>query len=147
VDLIVPEEAFEAVHAAVVKNRQAPEFKRVVMSLQDVLSGDFFTEYIKKGTCSMIQVLVVACLTLPGNVMMLSQGRIGIDNVYCLKDGTLFPVLYPHYLMLISILGVLTMFLDKEAYERAGLVGKPHGVKGKRGLKPRWGKSLELWAG
>lgn len=33
------------------------------------------------------------------------------------------------------------MFLDKEAYERAGLVGKPDGVKGKRGLKPRWGKS------
>jgi ribonuclease P/MRP protein subunit RPP40 len=31
------------------------------------------------------------------------------------------------------------MFLDKETYERAGLVGKPHGVKGKRGLKPRWG--------
>lgn len=30
------------------------------------------------------------------------------------------------------------MYLDKEAYERAGLVGKPHGVKGKRGLKPRW---------
>ena len=38
-----------------------------------------------------------------------------------------------------DIPGVLTMFLDKEAYESAGLVGKPHGVKGKRGLKPRWG--------
>ncbi len=32
------------------------------------------------------------------------------------------------------------MFLDRETYERAGLVGKPHGVKGKRGLKPRWSK-------
>ena len=31
------------------------------------------------------------------------------------------------------------MYLDKETYERAGLVGQPHGVKGKRGLKPRWG--------
>ncbi|KAK0643336.1 ribonuclease P 40kDa subunit-domain-containing protein [Cercophora newfieldiana] len=102
-DLIVPEEAYEAVHAAVVQNREAPQFKRVVISLRDVLSGDFFTEYIKKG-----------------NIMMVSEGRIGIDNVYCLKDG------------------VLTMFLDKETYERAGLVGKPHGVKGKRGLKPRW---------
>lgn len=30
------------------------------------------------------------------------------------------------------------MHLDKETYERAGLTGKPHGVKGKRGLKPRW---------
>jgi ribonuclease P/MRP protein subunit RPP40 len=36
-------------------------------------------------------------------------------------------------------LGNLKLFLDKETYERAGLVGKPHGVKGKRGLKPRWG--------
>lgn len=32
------------------------------------------------------------------------------------------------------------MYLDKETYERAGLVGKPHGVKGQRGLKPRWSK-------
>lgn len=41
--------------------------------------------------------------------------------------------------ILANVPGVLTMFLDKEAYESAGLVGKPHGVKGKRGLKPRWG--------
>jgi ribonuclease P/MRP protein subunit RPP40 len=51
---------------------------------------------------------------------MLSEGRRGIDNVFALRNCT------------------LTMFLDKEAYERAGLVGKPLGVKGKRGLKPRW---------
>ena len=51
---------------------------------------------------------------------MLSEGRRGIDNVFALRSGQ------------------LTMFLDKEAYERAGLVGKPHGVKGKRGNKPRW---------
>jgi ribonuclease P/MRP protein subunit RPP40 len=53
---------------------------------------------------------------------MLSAGRIGIDNVFALRNGT------------------LTMYLDREAYERAGLVGKPHGVKGKRGTKPRWSK-------
>jgi ribonuclease P/MRP protein subunit RPP40 len=54
---------------------------------------------------------------------MLSGGRRGIDNVLTLRGGT------------------LTMFLDKEAYERAGLVGKPDGVKGKRGGKPRWSTS------
>lgn len=38
------------------------------------------------------------------------------------------------------------MYLDKETYERAGLVGKPHGAKGKRGLKPRWSKFRdEIW--
>ncbi len=40
------------------------------------------------------------------------------------------------------LLGILTIYLEKEVYERAGLVGKPHGVKGQRGLKPRWGKGI-----
>jgi ribonuclease P/MRP protein subunit RPP40 len=57
--------------------------------------------------------------------MMLSEGTIGVDNVFVLKSGQ------------------LKMFLDKETYERAGLVGKPYGIKGKRGLKPKWGQSLE----
>lgn len=30
------------------------------------------------------------------------------------------------------------MYLDKETYERAGLVGKPYGAKGNRGAKSRW---------
>ena len=48
-DLLVPEEAFNTVLAELVRDKPAPEFKKVVMSLHDVLSGDFFTEYIKKG--------------------------------------------------------------------------------------------------
>jgi hypothetical protein len=40
-----------------------------------------------------------------------------------------------------SELGILTLHLDKESYERAGLVGKPEGLKGERGTKPRWGMS------
>lgn len=53
---------------------------------------------------------------------MLSEGRTTVDTVFALRNGT------------------LTMYLDKEAYERAGLVGKPYGVKGRRCGKPRWGK-------
>lgn len=34
------------------------------------------------------------------------------------------------------------MHLDRETYERAGLVGVPYGAKGKRGLKPRWSEHL-----
>lgn len=56
---------------------------------------------------------------------MLSEGRTNVENVFSLREG------------------LLTMYLDKETYERAGLVGKPHGVKGKRGLKPRWGEHYE----
>lgn len=40
------------------------------------------------------------------------------------------------------VTGILTLFLDKESYERAGIVGRPDGVKGKRGTKPRWSKSF-----
>lgn len=43
-------------------------------------------------------------------------------------------------IIIIIIKGILTMYLDRETYERAGLVGRPHGVKGKRSGKPRWGK-------
>ncbi|KAL2129544.1 hypothetical protein VTI74DRAFT_7628 [Chaetomium olivicolor] len=109
-DLVVPQEVFDLLQETLLKTKtSAPEFKRVVMSLHDILTGDFFKEYIKKG-----------------NVLMLSKGRRGIDNVFALRSGT------------------LTMFLDKEAYERAGLVGKPHGVKGRRGLKPRWIVEFDL---
>ena len=38
------------------------------------------------------------------------------------------------------------MHLDKESYERAGLVGKPDGVKGARGMKPRWSEFPSLSA-
>lgn len=36
------------------------------------------------------------------------------------------------------------MFLDKETYERAGLVGKPYGAKGNRGSRPRWVVEYDL---
>lgn len=36
------------------------------------------------------------------------------------------------------------MFLEKETYERAGLVGKPYGAKGSRGPKPRWIVEFDL---
>lgn len=39
-----------------------------------------------------------------------------------------------------SSLGSLNMYLGKESYERAGLVGKTYGAKGNRKLKPRWGR-------
>lgn len=39
------------------------------------------------------------------------------------------------------------MTLEKEAYERAGLVGKPDGAKGKRGTRPRWSKAIPISLG
>lgn len=61
-----------------------------------------------------------------GNIVMLCRGRTDLDNVFTLKDGR------------------LTMFLDNETYERAGLVGKPQGAKGNRRLRPHWVVDLDL---
>ncbi|KAF5695472.1 ribonuclease P MRP subunit POP1 [Fusarium denticulatum] len=90
VDLILPSEAYDAACQQLSNAQNAPRYSKVVMSLGDILQGDFFTEYIKKGK----------------------------NNALCLS--------------------ILTMFVDKETYERAGLVGKPYGAKGGRGSKPRW---------
>ncbi|KAJ0313132.1 hypothetical protein COL5a_003983 [Colletotrichum fioriniae] len=106
VDLVLPQECFELVRQKLVEELPAPTFHRVIMTLGQVLDGGFFDEYVKRG-----------------NILMLSEGRTNVENVFSLREG------------------LLTMYLDKETYERAGLVGKPHGVRGKRGLKPRWAPS------
>ncbi|KAF2869683.1 ribonuclease P 40kDa subunit-domain-containing protein [Massariosphaeria phaeospora] len=73
-DLILPEEVFE-----LVRNRLEDEtgvgraqYARVYMKLGELLQGDFFTEYIKKG-----------------NITMLSEGRPLVDNVFSLYEGVL----------------------------------------------------------
>ena len=70
VELIIPQESSEVVQK-ILNEKAAPEFKRVVISLHDILSGEFYAKYIKEG-----------------NVMMLSEGRKGIDNVFTLRNGT-----------------------------------------------------------
>jgi ribonuclease P/MRP protein subunit RPP40 len=52
--------------------------------------------------------------------MMLSEGKTAMGHLFTLREG------------------ILNLYLDRETYERAGLEGKPHGIKGDRGSKPRW---------
>lgn len=59
------------------------------MSLGDVLQGPFFMEYIKKGKHYPTYIPPSADSCVQGNVLMLSEGRTGVDNVFSLKDGTL----------------------------------------------------------
>ena len=54
---------------------------------------------------------------------MLSEGKTTIGNLFTLREG------------------ILDLYLDRETYERAGLEGKPYGIKGDRGSKPRWSRS------
>jgi ribonuclease P/MRP protein subunit RPP40 len=71
---------------------------------------------------------------------MLSEGKIGVDNVYSLREGMTQDL--DVKVKLTCSLGVLTLHLNKESYERAGIVGQPEGVKGKRGTKPLCGTFL-----
>ncbi|KAL7936423.1 ribonuclease P 40kDa subunit domain-containing protein [Trichoderma chlorosporum] len=61
-----------------------------------------------------------------GNITMLSEGKTTIGNLFTLREGN------------------LDLYLDRETYERAGLEGKPYGIKGDRGSKPRWKVSYNL---
>ncbi|KAM0268662.1 hypothetical protein ACHAPA_004906 [Fusarium lateritium] len=105
VDLILPTEAYDAVNEHIANTQKPPRYSKVVISLGDIVQGDFFTEYIKKG-----------------DIMMLSEGQTTVGTLFTLHEG------------------VLTMFVDKETFERAGLSGKPYGPKGGRASKPRWSK-------
>ncbi|KAH0522715.1 hypothetical protein TsFJ059_006515 [Trichoderma semiorbis] len=108
VDLIIPQDIYETV-AQKMTEREAPAYYRVVMTLGQVLETKFLTQYIKLG-----------------NIMMLSQGKTTIGNLFTLREGN------------------LDLYLDRETYERAGLEGKPYGKKGDRGSKPRWRVSYNL---
>ena len=78
-----------------------------------------------------------------GKVTMLSQGIQNIDNIFTILNGSSIspPPFTPRgNIPANTLTGELTMYVDKETYERAGLVGKPHGGKGNREGKPRWSK-------
>lgn len=75
----------------------------------DLISGEFFNSYIKVG-----------------NVVMLSEGRSGTDNVLSLSDG------------------VLHIEVDKPTYEKLGLEGRAVGGEVKKHVKARFGESILL---
>ncbi|KAF2430528.1 hypothetical protein EJ08DRAFT_697272 [Tothia fuscella] len=72
VDMILPEELYVIITEKLESDAAILRYARVYMSLLDVVSGDFFNQYIKAG-----------------NVAMLSEGRFGIDNLFSLRDGQL----------------------------------------------------------
>ncbi|KAJ3528176.1 hypothetical protein NM208_g10324 [Fusarium decemcellulare] len=88
IDLILPAEAYDAVHEQLASTLKHPRYCKVTMTL--------------------------------GDVLMLSEGKTTAGTLFTLHEG------------------ILTIYFDKETYERAGLVGKPYGAKGGRGSRPRW---------
>ena len=49
VEMVLPEELYEIMWTKVEQELKPVKYAKVIMKLEDVLDGDFFTEYIKKG--------------------------------------------------------------------------------------------------
>jgi len=79
-----------------------------------------------------------------GNIVMISQGKRGVDNTYTLREGTVKPMPYPIRCRLTSRQGILRLELDKATYERAGLTGKPIPSPGRKHAKSRFAIDLNL---
>ncbi|EFE32612.1 uncharacterized protein ARB_00437 [Trichophyton benhamiae CBS 112371] len=69
VELILPRHVHEAAWSSILGEVKPYQYARAIFPLSGLLEGEFFTKYIKIG-----------------NVLMISEGRRGIDNVYTLKD-------------------------------------------------------------
>ncbi|KIV88762.1 hypothetical protein PV10_08407 [Exophiala mesophila] len=86
-----------------------PKYAKVVLKLEDLLVGDGFDIWIKRG-----------------NVLMLSEGKAGVDSLFSLYDG------------------ILRLELSKDDYERAGLQGKPVMSGARKHIKARFAVELNL---
>ncbi|KAF2002816.1 hypothetical protein P154DRAFT_461731 [Amniculicola lignicola CBS 123094] len=111
VDLILPEEIYELVRAQFEDGETfgTLQYARVHMKLGEMLAEEFLEHYVKKGS-----------------IMMLSEGRPLVDNVFSLYKGQ------------------LRIELDRATYERCGIQGKPIENGGKKHQKARWVIELDL---
>ncbi|KAL1996606.1 hypothetical protein VTN49DRAFT_7471 [Thermomyces lanuginosus] len=108
VELIFPQEFAAAWESVQTRLRQL-QYIRAILPLSALLENDFFNTFIKAG-----------------NLLMLSEGRPGVDNVFSLHNG------------------ILRLELGKEPYERSGLQGKPIRSGGRKHAKERFVVELNL---
>lgn len=47
--MILPEDLYELIWRKVEEEMRPLKYARVIMKLEDLLEGEFFTEYVKKG--------------------------------------------------------------------------------------------------
>ncbi|OCT52000.1 ribonuclease P [Cladophialophora carrionii] len=70
--IMLPDDLHHLVWDSVTAEISRPKYAKVIMRLEEVLKGEFFTEYIKKG-----------------NVLIISEGEPGVDDSFSLKEGML----------------------------------------------------------
>ncbi|OJJ82147.1 ribonuclease P protein subunit p40 [Aspergillus glaucus CBS 516.65] len=109
VEAILPEALCSSIGDSLKTKLQKPQYARVFMSLASLLEGEFFNAYIKIG-----------------NILMISEGHSGTDNVFSLRNG------------------MLRLELGKETLECTGLTGKPVRGGGRRHSKERYLVELNL---
>ncbi|KAL2850873.1 ribonuclease P 40kDa subunit-domain-containing protein [Aspergillus pseudodeflectus] len=109
VEVTLPRDVYATIESSLDSKLQKLSYGRLSMTLSSVVEGDFFNTYIKAG-----------------NILMISGGRSGLDNVYTLRDG------------------VLRLELGKEDFERTGLEGKAVRTGGKKHAKERYLVELNL---
>jgi len=100
--LVFPDELYRVIWEAVQMELVRWRYAKVVMKLGEVLDGDFFTRYVKRGEFESGRRIdePVECFNSSkrrceereadirvGNVLMLSEGVIGVDDVFSLRDG------------------------------------------------------------
>ncbi|KAJ5679425.1 hypothetical protein N7462_007669 [Penicillium macrosclerotiorum] len=109
VELILPQNVYESISASLDAKLEKPQYARVFMSPFELLEPEFFNTYIKTG-----------------NILMISEGKAGSDNVFTLNNGT------------------IKIELGKEVFERTGLPGKPIRSGGRKHGKERYLVELNL---
>ncbi|KAI7270932.1 hypothetical protein KC345_g7316 [Hortaea werneckii] len=107
-DVVCAADQKSAIQQAVA-NSGTLQYAKVNMKLIDLLSGDFFSQYVKTG-----------------NIVMLSEGRPGVDNVFSLHEGN------------------LRLEVNKPTYERVGLQGTPLPNEGRKHVKARFAIDINL---
>ncbi|KAL2828909.1 ribonuclease P 40kDa subunit-domain-containing protein [Aspergillus cavernicola] len=109
VEVTLPKEVYSTIESSLDSKLQKARYARLSMTLSSLIEGGFFNTYIKAG-----------------NILMISDGRSGLDNVYTLREG------------------VLRLELGKEEYEKSGLTGKHVRTGGKKHGKERYLVELNL---
>ncbi|PHH49730.1 hypothetical protein CFIMG_006287RA [Ceratocystis fimbriata CBS 114723] len=108
-DVLVPSNAVNALREKLEKIDLGSGAMKLIMTLENVLTGAFFVRSFKDGV-----------------VAMISQTTPDQDVVFECANGT------------------LTIYLDKESYERSGLSGTPEPGKDNRSHKSRWVVKYDL---
>ncbi|KAJ5899129.1 hypothetical protein N7495_003873 [Penicillium taxi] len=108
IEAILPLDVYTRIQTSLDK-LDKPRCAQVFMTPSDLLEHEFFNTYIKTG-----------------NILMISEGRLGSDTVFTLRDG------------------ILSGEMGKEIYERTGLVGKSVRSGGRKHEKDRFTVEINL---